>query len=67
MNLGRAYLDGLGIKADLVEAYKWFILAQRNGEPGVEKYLRDFDLSDALKAEEKNEARRRANEFTPSQ
>lgn len=67
MNLGRAYLDGMGVKIDLIEAYKWFILAQRNGEPAVEKYLRDFDTSDALKPEEKNEARRRAEQFVRSQ
>jgi TPR repeat protein len=66
MNLGRAYLDGAGVKMDLVEAYKWFILAQRNGEMTVEKYLRDFDSSDTLKPEEKEEAQRRAEEFSRS-
>jgi TPR repeat protein len=67
MNLGRVYLDGLGVKIDLIEAYKWFVLAQRNGEPAVEKFLRDFDTSNALKPEEKNEAQRRAEQFVRSQ
>jgi TPR repeat protein len=66
MNLGRAYLDGAGVKMDLFEAYKWFIVAQQNGEPAVEKYLRDFEESDSLQPEQKEEARRRADEISRS-
>jgi TPR repeat protein len=66
MNLGRMYMDGFGVKADLVEAYKWFILARDNGELTADKYLRDFEWGDELNPQQKAEAHRRAEEFTPA-
>lgn len=63
MNLGRMYLNGWGVTNDLVEAYKWFNLAVTNGDLTAEKYLRDFELGDALSAEQLAEGKRRAEEF----
>jgi len=63
MNLGRMYLDGSGVERDLIESYKWFILARENGELTVQKYLRDFETSDVLKPEEMAEANGRADKF----
>lgn len=64
MNLGRMYMNGFGVKTDLVEAYKWFLLARNHGEPTVAKYLRDFEMTDQLTPAQKTEAQRRAEEFT---
>src|SRR5262245_63653108 len=61
MNLGLMYHDGIGVKSDPVEAWKWFTLAQRNGEGIATHYLQE--LEDALTSEEKKEAERRADRF----
>jgi TPR repeat protein len=65
-NLGRMYLEGEGVKTDLVEAYKWFSLARRNGELTADKYLQDFEIAQLLKPAEKAEAIHRADEFQKS-
>jgi TPR repeat protein len=64
MNLGRMYLDGFGVKADLVEAYKWFLLARSHGEPTITKYLWDLETTDQLTDAQRAEAHRRAEEFS---
>jgi TPR repeat protein len=38
MNLGRLYLEGQTVPQDLIEAYKWFFLASRNGD-GVSRHF----------------------------
>jgi hypothetical protein len=68
MNLGRVYLEGIGVKADPVEAYKWFYLAQRNGEGIASHYLKILNgndpFSDKPLAQEKiAEAVQQANDF----
>jgi TPR repeat protein len=68
-NLGRFYQDGIGVQKDLVEAYKWFLLAQRNGAPIAKHSLEQLQGSNplvqstnsALTPEQIAEATRRAN------
>jgi len=70
-NLGRAYLYGLGVGADAVEACKWLYIASRNGEGNSRHYLEELeghahygDLpGQPLTSEQINEAVRRAREF----
>lgn len=53
-NIGLMHYYGQGVQKDPVEAYKWFLLAQRNGiEKGrkalerLEHYLSPLQISDA--------------------
>ncbi|SPE55818.1 Sel1 repeat protein (fragment) [Verrucomicrobia bacterium] len=39
MNLGRMYLEGVGVEADFAQAYKWFYLAHSNGDRIANHYL----------------------------
>ncbi|HEX3799005.1 MAG TPA: tetratricopeptide repeat protein [Verrucomicrobiae bacterium] len=50
MNLGRLYLEGSGVAADPVEAYKWFYLANLDGERLANHYLRDMSGQTAINA-----------------
>lgn len=71
MNLGRMYLDGIGVQTDCVEAYKWFYLASRNGAGMARHYLDELGGKAAfgdfagtpLTEEQINEAMRRAEEY----
>ncbi len=71
LNLGRAYLYGLGVPMDSVEACKWFYLASRNGEGIAQHYLEELegkvnygDLpGKPLTSAQINEAVSRATEF----
>ena len=70
-NLGRAYLYGLGLATDPVEACKWFYIASRSGEGWSRHYLEELsgkvqygDLpGQPLTSDQINEAVRRATEF----
>jgi len=69
LNLGRMYQDGSGVKCDLAEAYEWFYLASKNGEPMANHYLMALTGRDPLNgtplltAEQIETALRRALEF----
>ncbi|MBT4007062.1 MAG: sel1 repeat family protein [Rhodospirillales bacterium] len=39
-NLGNLYLKGRGVRLNLLEAYKWFLLADRAGLPQAKVALR---------------------------
>ena len=55
--LARFYRDGLGVQADLVEAYAWYLVAQSN-----------FNPQDAAEAEvNRTEAQSLAARLTPAQ
>ncbi len=41
-NLGRMYARGEGVPQDVVEAYKWFFLAHKNGRKEGERAMRSF-------------------------
>ncbi len=71
VNLGRMYLNGIGVQKDLIEAYKWFYLATQNGGGKGRHYLdelagkasyHDF-IGEPLTAEQMEEALRRAEQF----
>jgi hypothetical protein len=72
MSLGRMYQDGSGVDMDLVEAYKWFYLANRNGEKIADHYLNLLNGTSVLAGkalltpEQIKEAVRRAKEFQKS-
>lgn len=54
-NLGRLYTFGEGVSIDLLEAYKWFTLADRGGVPqakaGLDRVGRLMTPSDITEAE----------------
>lgn len=67
MNLGRMYLEGTGVKKNLVEAYTWFDCAYKNGEGVAKHYLEELrgesPLSgNSLTAEELKQARAQTSE-----
>jgi len=71
MNLGRMYEEGSGVEKDLVEAYKWFTLALRNGTLPAQHYqdilngtTPDVPANMVLKPEQIDEAMRRVNDYT---
>ena len=71
MNLGRMYLDGSGVKRDLIEAYQWFYLAYQNGNGVANRYLRDLGNETAVReplltSAQVAEAVRRADQFQES-
>jgi uncharacterized protein len=69
-NLGLMYRDGRGVQKDLMEAYKWFLLAERRGSPIARHYLSELTAADPLARSTNNfltpeqvaEATRRANQ-----
>jgi TPR repeat protein len=68
MNLGRVHRDGHGVKTDVVEAYKWFIVASENGDHVAKHYMDEMDGANAAGAKlltpsQTEEARQRAMEF----
>ncbi|HLX71120.1 MAG TPA: tetratricopeptide repeat protein [Verrucomicrobiae bacterium] len=46
--IGLMYRDGKGVQKDLVEAYKWFLRAQRNGAPMAIRHLQELRGVDPL-------------------
>lgn len=67
MNLGRLYEEGSGVKKDMTEAYKWFFLAERNGEGIARHYLEELEDTFHIPLTEIDEARKRAQAFINSQ
>lgn len=71
MNLGRMYMNGMGIPKDLIEAYKWIYLATKTGDGMGRHYLSALDgthnygdfTDTPLTAEQIKEAMRRVEEF----
>jgi TPR repeat protein len=43
MNVGRMYYEGLGVRADYQEAYKWFYVAHSNGSGLANHYLLELE------------------------
>jgi TPR repeat protein len=71
MNLGRMCRSGSGVDRDYVESYKWFYLAERDGEPVAKHYLQEFQgysplWKTALTPQQIAEAVRRADEWQKS-
>ena len=62
-NLGRCYLRGDGVAKDLVEAYKWLLLAARQGDEHAKKAM--TLLESALRPEQIAEGQKRARDFKP--
>jgi uncharacterized protein len=62
-NLGQLYVDGLHMKEDMVEAYKWFTLGANKGDGVARHYLDEIDLKHPLSGPEKAEAYRRVHEY----
>ena len=61
--IGRAYLQGLGVLQDYVEAHKWFNLAASRG---VQEALKERDsLSAEMTKDERAEARALAHQWRP--
>lgn len=61
--IGRAYLRGLGVLQDYVEAYKWFNLAASRG---LSEAVSERDaLAAEMSAEERAEARKLARDWKP--
>ncbi len=56
-NLGRMYLFGEGVPIDFVEAYKWFALADKAGQPQAKAGL--TRVSPTMTPSDINEANRR--------
>jgi TPR repeat protein len=44
LNVGLMYFAGQGTGADMAQALQWFQLADRNGEPGAARYVREAGL-----------------------
>jgi TPR repeat protein len=68
MNLGRVYRDGLGMKSNLVQAYKWFYAASRNGDHVGDHYLRELEYASkrnqiVLTSEQMADARSQAEKY----
>jgi TPR repeat protein len=66
MNLGRMYFDAAGVPRDFVEAYKWFYLSSKNGDPIALHYLHDLQGNNQAPAfrptpEQMAQAEREAN------
>ena len=59
LNLGNLYYSGIGEKKDLAESYKWVLIAQQRGVPGMDYTA--HGLEEELKPADLNEGRQRAN------
>jgi len=62
-NTGVLYESGFTVRRSLVEAYKWYLLAERAGDPDAGR-LR-ADLAELMRDSEREEAERRAARFAP--
>jgi TPR repeat protein len=54
---------GDGVAEDLVEAYKWLLLAARQGDQDAKKIM--TELENALRPEQIAQGQKRAREFKP--
>jgi TPR repeat protein len=61
MSLSRIYIQGLGVEANIVEAYKWLYLAPQNGDGNATRTL--IAVRERLTPAEVFEACRRAEDF----
>jgi TPR repeat protein len=62
-DLGRCYLRGDGVAEDLVEAYKWLLLAVRQGDEHAKEGV--TLLEHALRPEQIAEGKTRLRDFKP--
>ncbi len=62
--LGLSYVKGEGVAEDLVEAYKWLLLAARQGDESAKKIVTN-PLESSLRPEQIAEGQKRAREFKP--
>ena len=59
-----ASAHGDGVAEDLVEAYKWLLLAARQGDESAKKIVTN-PLESSLRPEQIAEGQKRAREFKP--
>lgn len=65
-NLGLMYEDGHGgLPRDEVQAYKWFLLSEQQGNPGGWHDATEFELYHALTPQQFTQAKRLAAAFRP--
>jgi TPR repeat protein len=62
-NLGFCYAHGPGVAEDSVEAYKWLLLAARQGNEGAKKIV--TLLENNLRPEQIAQGQKKAREFKP--
>jgi uncharacterized protein len=63
-NLGQMYLNGdAGLPLDKVQAYKWFLLSAKQGNPGGQHDVIELELHHVLTPEETADAERLAAKF----
>jgi TPR repeat protein len=60
-NLGVCYANGEGVMKDYVEAYKWWLLAARQGHEDAKKDM--TMLESAMTPEQITEGQKRASDF----
>ena len=63
-DLGMCYQYGTGVAEDSVEAYKWLLLAARQGDEDAKNYTTWME-SKQLKPEQIAQGQKRAREFKP--
>ena len=63
-NLGVCYDKGLGVAKDQVEAYKWLLLAARQGVEAPKEHMTVLE-SKLLTPEQIAQGQKRAREFKP--
>ena len=64
-NLGYMYDEGKGVAQDLIESYKWFLLAARRDREGAEGHL-ELLRKEFLTPEAVAEAVKRADKWSPT-
>ena len=62
-NLGFCYAHGPGVAEDSVEAYKWLLLAAREGDEDPKKNITELDSK--LTPEQNAQGQKRARDFMP--
>lgn len=58
-NMGECYMKGEGVPKDLLEALKWYLIAERRDNPDSKRYIPQ--LREALSSDQIAEAKRRAD------
>lgn len=61
-NLGAMYLQGQGVEKDIVEAMRWFLIAEKNGSAEAAKFVRE--LRPFLTGKQMSEAHSRARRLS---
>jgi hypothetical protein len=62
-NLQVCYIKGEGVSLDRVEAYKWLLLAARQGDEDAKRIVTPFEKD--LRPEQSAQGQKRAREFKP--